>query len=119
MTQKPVPEQAPDHPVKVEPAAGVAVSVTVVPLAMPAEQVTPQEIPAGEDVTDPLPVPARVTVKAGLTMIEIGLQDEEPTISTAQTPKVYVPATRGVPVSIPFRSTIMPIGGAPLANVSD
>ena|ERR1035437_4347761 len=31
--QEPVPAQAPDHPVKVEPAAGVAVRVTEVALA--------------------------------------------------------------------------------------
>jgi hypothetical protein len=30
-TQEPVPVQAPLHPVKVDPVAGVAVSVTVVP----------------------------------------------------------------------------------------
>ncbi len=29
--QDPVPEQAPDHPEKVEPAAGAAVRVTTVP----------------------------------------------------------------------------------------
>jgi hypothetical protein len=31
--QLPVPEQAPDHPVNVEPVFGVAVSVTLVPVA--------------------------------------------------------------------------------------
>src|SRR5207249_12302473 len=45
----PVPEHPPSvQPVKVEPAAGVAVSVTTVPLAKLAEQVAPQLIPAGE-----------------------------------------------------------------------
>ena len=58
--QVPVPVQAPDHPAKVEPALGVAVSVTVVPLANPAEQVEPQLIPAGELVTEPVPVPEPV-----------------------------------------------------------
>ena len=44
----PVPEQPPPlQPVKVEPAAGVAVKVTAVPLAYAAEHVVPQEIPAG------------------------------------------------------------------------
>src|SRR5947208_11519601 len=61
--QVPVPEQPPPlQLLKVEPAAGVAVSVTTVPLAKPAEQVAPQLIPAGLLVTVPVPVPAGVTV---------------------------------------------------------
>src|SRR5438552_12579785 len=62
--QVPVPEQPPPvQPVKVEPATGVAVSVTAVPPAKLAEQVAAQLIPAGELVTVPLPVPAGVTVR--------------------------------------------------------
>ena len=62
--QVPVPEQPPPvQPVKREPAAGVAVSVTAVPLVKLAEQVAPQVIPAGALVTVPLPVPAGVTVR--------------------------------------------------------
>src|SRR5438046_6701741 len=58
-THVPVPEHPPPlQPVKVEPAAGVAVSVTAVPLVKLAEQVTPQLIPTGALVTVPLPVPA-------------------------------------------------------------
>src|SRR5207245_4124328 len=63
-THDPVPEQPPPlQPLKVEPAAGVAVSVTAVPLAKLAAHVAPQVIPAGELVTVPLPVPAGVTVR--------------------------------------------------------
>jgi hypothetical protein len=59
----PVPEQPlPLQPVKVEPAAGVAVKVTAVPIVKGVEQVAPQEIPAGELVTVPVPVPALDTV---------------------------------------------------------
>src|SRR5207247_7159890 len=55
-THVPAPEQLPPlQPVKVEPAAGVAVSVTAVPLVKLAEQVAPQVIPAGALVTVPLP----------------------------------------------------------------
>ena len=62
--QLPVPEQPPPlQPVKVEPAAGAAVSVTAVPLVKLAAQVAPQVIPAGELLTVPLPVPAGVTVR--------------------------------------------------------
>ena len=61
--QAPVPLQAPLQPVKVEPEAGVAVRLTTVPLAKFAEQVAPQEIPAGELVTVPVPVPLSVTVR--------------------------------------------------------
>src|SRR5205809_7819545 len=64
-THVPAPEQLPPlQPVKVEPAAGVAVSVTAVPLAKLAVQVAPQLIPTGALVTVPLPVPAGLTVRA-------------------------------------------------------
>ena len=59
----PVPAQTPPQPAKVESAAGVAVSVTTVPGANKAEQVAPQLIPAGDEVTVPVPVPALLTVK--------------------------------------------------------
>ena len=55
-----VPAQAPPQPAKTEPVAGVAVSVTAVPLAKPAEHVAPQLMPAGADVSVPEPVPCRV-----------------------------------------------------------
>ena len=60
--QAPVPVQAPLQPVKVEPTAGAAVNVTAVPLLKEAEQVLPQEMPAGLLVTVPVPVPERETV---------------------------------------------------------
>src|SRR3989442_27767 len=57
--QVPVPEHPPPlQPLKVEPAAGVAVNVTAAPLAKLAEQVAPQLMPAGALVTGPLPGPA-------------------------------------------------------------
>src|SRR5207247_8221929 len=64
-THVPVPEQPPPlQPLKVEPAAGVALSVTTVPLAKLAVHVAPQLIRAGALVAGPLPVPAGVTVRA-------------------------------------------------------
>ena len=50
-----VPLQAPLHPVKVEPAAGVAVSVTALPLLKVLLQLEVQELPSGKRT---LPVPA-------------------------------------------------------------
>lgn len=59
--QVPVPEQSPNQPVKEEPAAGLAVSVTGA-AAKGDEHVDPQLIPAGLVVTVPDPDPAFVTV---------------------------------------------------------
>jgi hypothetical protein len=56
-----LPEQSPDQPLKAEPGAAVAVRVTSVPSAKPAEQSEPQSIPAGLEETEPLPAPASVT----------------------------------------------------------
>lgn len=57
-----MPVHVPDHPLKVEPAAGVAVRVTAEPFGKAAVQVAPQLMPAGLLVTVPVPVPASTTV---------------------------------------------------------
>src|SRR5437867_1143788 len=70
----PVPEQPPPlQPVNVEPVAGVAVSVTLVPLSKEAEQVAPQSIPAGLEVTVPLPVPAPLTVRVTVWRLNVAV----------------------------------------------
>ena len=56
----PLVQPDPLQPAKVDPAAGVAVKVTAVPLLYVPEQVLPQLMPAGLLVTVPLPVPAFV-----------------------------------------------------------
>jgi hypothetical protein len=58
--QVPVPEQAPLHPAKVEPAAAVAVSVIAVPDVTDSVHAVPQLMPAGVLVTVPEPEPALV-----------------------------------------------------------
>ena len=59
--QAPVPLHAPLQPVNVEPAAGVAVRVTAVPLVTDSTQSAPQLMPGPETV--PVPAPALVTVR--------------------------------------------------------
>jgi hypothetical protein len=60
--QVPVPEHAPDQPLNVAPALGVAVSTTLVPELNDALHVAPQLIPAGLLVTVPFPLPDSFTV---------------------------------------------------------
>jgi hypothetical protein len=62
VTMQLVPLQAPLQPAKVQPAAGVALSVTCVPLLKFALQVAPQLIPDGVLVTVPLPKALTVSV---------------------------------------------------------
>lgn len=90
----PAPEQSPDQPVNVDPAAGAAVSVTSVPSAKLFEHVAPQLIPLGLDVTVPVPVPAFVTVKSC----------GEPKL--AKTPRAPFIVTVHVPV--PVQSPLQP-----------
>jgi hypothetical protein len=59
-----LPVQPPPDQLKVEPVAGVAVSTTLSSAANKAEQVVPQLMPAGAEVTVPVPLPALVTFRA-------------------------------------------------------
>ncbi len=73
--QVPVPLQPPPlQPAKVESAAGVAVSVTEVPMLWTPEQFAPQSIPAGLLVTVPLPVPDVFTVRVKFEMLNVAVQ---------------------------------------------
>ena len=71
--QGPVPEHPPLHPTNVHPGKGVAVRVTTVPLSYDAEQVTPQLIPPGLDVTVPRPVPLLFTVSGNVCLVKIAV----------------------------------------------
>ena len=59
----PLPLHAPVQPVKTEPSHAVGVSVTVIPLGYASLQSPPQPIPAGDELTEPLPSPDNVVVK--------------------------------------------------------
>jgi hypothetical protein len=84
--QVPVPEQAPDQPAKTEPAAGVAVRVIRVLVLKLAEQVAPQLIPAGALLTEPEPVPARVTFTGKAAGMKVALTDWAEFMVTEQAP---------------------------------
>lgn len=71
----PLPEQAPLHPAKVEPAPGVGVKVTDVPWLKLAAQVPAlQLIPAGALVTVPEPLPAKVTDRDCWMAVKVTVQ---------------------------------------------
>ncbi len=60
----PVPLQPPpDQPANLDPARGVAVRTTLVPVPNWAEHVAPQSMPTGLEVTVPAPGPATLTVR--------------------------------------------------------
>jgi hypothetical protein len=109
-TQVPVPEQpAPLQPVNVEPPDGVAVSVTEVPWPKLAEQVAPQVMPAGDEVTVPAPVPALVTASVYVLSVKVAVTVVAAVTVTAQVPvpeqppplqPVNVEPATGVAVSV-------------------
>ena len=95
----PVPEQPPPlQPVKVEPATGVAVNVTAVPLAKLAEQVAPQLIPTGALVTVPLPVPALLTVSVNVWSVNVVV-----TVVAAESVTVQAPVPEQPPPLQPVK----------------
>src|SRR5262249_56735571 len=82
----PVPVQPPLQPVKVEPAAGVAVRVTTVPVVKEVEHVAPHVMPAGALVMVPLPAPVLLTVSAKPCSAKVAVTDCAALIVTVQVP---------------------------------
>jgi hypothetical protein len=82
-------ESQPLQPLKMDRNAGVAVSVTAESLLKAAEQVPPQLIPAGLDVTVPLATsPVFVTVNITLTVNALPLVPVPPGVVTVNGPVV-------------------------------
>jgi hypothetical protein len=99
-----VPVQAPPQPVNIEPAAGVAVSVTPVPLAYASVQSVPHSMPAGALRTVPLPAPARLTVR---------LTGASPNVAVTVAAAVIVTVQPAVPVQAPLQPVnVEPAAGA-------
>lgn len=86
----PCPVQAPVHPTKVEPPEAFAVRVTLVSLEKDREQVAPQLIPDGMDVTVPLPVPFLLTLKVLVLGMGLGPVKFAVTISLRLSTKLHV-----------------------------
>src|SRR5439155_1084774 len=80
------PVQLPVQPVKIDPAAGAAVSVTTVPVVNEVEQVAPQEMPVGALVTVPLPLPDLVTSSAKDACMKEAVTEVAAVIVTVQVP---------------------------------
>jgi phage tail protein X len=111
-TQLPTPLQAPPQPLKPQPFAGVAVSVTCVAEAKFALHVDGQLIPAGELVTVPLPVTltdnATFCTNVAVTDAAAFIVTEHPALPLQAPPQLLkVQPLAGVAVKVT---------GVPLAN---
>ncbi len=107
-----VPVHAPDHPEKVEFAAGVSVSVTLVPEARLVLQLVPQLIPDGLLVTVPVPVPDNATLKLkslGAFGLKVAVTEVFWLIVTTQDP---------VPLQAPFHPANVELESADAVSVT-
>jgi hypothetical protein len=89
----PVTESHPVHPVKADPEAAAAVSVTLVSVTYGSEQSVPQLIPLGVDVTVPAPASAFATVSVKRLRVNVAVTLLAALIVTVQ----LVPATLSHP----------------------
>src|SRR2546425_942786 len=116
--QAPGPEQPPPvQPLKVEPAAGAAVSVTAVPLAKLAAQVAPQVMPAGLLVTVPAPVPALETVSVKVCRVKVAATVVAAESVTVQAPVPEQPPLQPVKVE-PAAGAAVSVTAVPLAKLA-
>jgi|SRR6266481_7683456 len=90
----PLAVSQPFHPVKTERKLGMAVSVTTAPLLKSAEQVDPQSIPAGLEVTvPPKRRPVFFTIKGTVTVKLLRLSAAPPGVVTLIGPVVVPDGT--------------------------
>src|SRR5213083_245721 len=118
--QVPVPEQPPPlQPEKVEPAVGVAVKVTEVPLANAAAQVVPQAMPAGALVTVPLPTPLELTVSVKDWIANVAVTEVAALIVTVQVPVPEQPPPLQPEKVEPATGAAVKVTAVPLANAAE
>jgi hypothetical protein len=112
-----VPVQAPLQPVKAEPAVGVAVSVTLVPLLKLAEQLE-AEAPAAVGVAQLKPVGFDATVPAPAVMprLEVTVRVWGASAKVAVTLRAALIVTVQVPV--PVHAPLQPVKDEPAAGVA-
>ena len=112
--QAPVPVHAPDQPAKVAVPAGAAVKTIAVPQATVSVQSVPQAMPAGLDVTVPLPVPALTTVSVHCGAPKVAVTITAPVTVTVQVGAVPVqpppdqPWKVDAPVGVAVSVTVVP-----------
>src|SRR5262245_6557711 len=105
--QVPVPAQPPPfQPVKSEPAAGVAVSVTVVPFVNPKAHVVPHVMPAGALATVPDPEPLLLTVSVKDCSANVAVTLWAALIVTVQA------------VAVPVQPPLQPVNVEPAAGAA-
>src|SRR5690348_3322785 len=112
-TQPPVPVQSPLHPVNTRPVAGAALSVTTVPTGKALLQLGEQLMPAGEDVTVPLPV--TVTRSNGLNVATHDRLLVMTTVTDCGPPAQSPPQ---LPNSASSSATALSVNDVPLGNSS-
>jgi hypothetical protein len=116
----PVPEQPPPlQPVNVEPAAGVAVRATTVPLVKACEQVTPQEMPAGELVTVPPPFPDFVAESVKDDCMKVAVVEVAALIVTVQEPVPEQPPPLQPAKVEPAAAAAVSVTDVPFANEAE
>lgn len=97
--------QLADHPRKIEPEAGEAVSVTAEPTAKGAEHVEPHEMPVGDEATVPEP-----ELRLALDTVRVAADEKDAVTLLA----AFIATVQVVPV--PAQSPDQPVNTDPVAR---